>query len=134
MPNAKDNQVLIKVKASAINNIDYMMFDGLATGDELSFMGKRQAKKGVGKHPGAEVSGIVEEVGKSITTVKKGDEVYAITTDLQGGWSEYALANQDSVYLKPANFSFEQAAVVPLAGSIALAAVRTAKIKSGARV
>jgi NADPH:quinone reductase-like Zn-dependent oxidoreductase len=62
----------------------------------------------------------VEAVGKDVTHVRPGDDVYGGGT---GSFGEYVCV-QDAVARKPANLTFEQAAAVPVAGITALQALR----------
>jgi NADPH:quinone reductase-like Zn-dependent oxidoreductase len=77
------------------------------------------------RHPGLgrEVSGTVAAVGTAVTGFAVGDEVYGIG---QGSFAEYAVARADKLAPKPANVTFEQAAVVPVSGLTALQALRDA--------
>ena len=125
-PMPKANQVLIKVKSSAITNMEYMRFGGGALPRVLNMV-----SKATGKTLGIEVAGIVEEVGKNVTKFKQGDEVFGLTSGMRGGWAEYAIANEKEVFLKPSTLSFEQAGAIPVGGITALGAVRAAKIKQG---
>ncbi|MDR1115168.1 MAG: NAD(P)-dependent alcohol dehydrogenase [Tannerella sp.] len=135
-PVPKVNQVLIKVKASSLTNLEYARFMEPIEGGKPPLMIRLMDKalKVEGKVIGSEVSGIVEEVGKCVTGVKKGDEIFAVTVGLQGAWAEYAVADETAICLKPGNLSFEAAAVIPVGGITALGAVRTAKVKDGRQV
>ena len=70
---------------------------------------------------GTDVAGIVEAVGTSVTRFKPGDEVFG---SANGSYADYAAASEDALALKPANLSFEQAAAAPMAGLVALQALR----------
>ena len=69
---------------------------------------------------GVDFAGTVEAVGKDVTHVAPGDDVYG---GRSGAFAEYVAAG-DAVALKPANLSFEQAAAVPVAAITALQALR----------
>ena len=88
----------------------------------------------VGKVIGMDISGVVEKVGGSVTNLSVGDEVYAYTADLLGGWAEYAVTDEEAAYLKPSNLSFEESAALPSTVLTALGAIRFADIKEGAEV
>jgi NADPH:quinone reductase-like Zn-dependent oxidoreductase len=82
---------------------------------------------------GADVAGIVEEVGRNVTEFKTGDEVFGAIGS--GSFAEYACAREKSLALKPANLSFEAAAAVPVAAYTALQGLRdTGKIHAGQKV
>ena len=135
-PIPKANQVLICVKASAISNMEYMRFGTQISGGKPPLFARiiNIGLNATGKALGADVAGIVEEVGKNITSVKKGDEVFGMTTGFIGGWAEYAVLDEKSLYLKPKSLSFEEAGAMPTGGITALGAVKAAKIKTGQEV
>ncbi len=70
-PIPKDNQFLIKVKCCSLNIIDYERFKNLDGKVPLFPRLVNFIQGGVGKPLGADISGIVEEVGKNIKHVKK---------------------------------------------------------------
>ena len=70
---------------------------------------------------GSDVSGVVEAVGKDVSRFQPGDEVFGIG---KGTFAEYACALQDKLAPRPANLTFEQAAVVAISGLPALQALR----------
>jgi NADPH:quinone reductase-like Zn-dependent oxidoreductase len=71
--------------------------------------------------PGMDLAGVVERVGRDVTRFKPGDEVFGIG---KGAFAEYARASETKLAPKPANLTFEQAAVVAISGSTALQALR----------
>src|SRR3989442_1485966 len=80
----------------------------------------------------APLDGTVESVGKDVTELVPGDEVYG-TCD--GSFAEYARAQARRLAPKPANLSFEQAAAVPVSALAALQAVRDrAQVQAGEKV
>ena len=125
-PVPKANQVLVKVKTSAITNLEYMRFGGKVLPHIFNI-----AIKATGKSLGLEIAGVVEEVGKSVTNFKKGDEVFGLSAGMLGGWAEYAVAKEKELSLKPSNLSFEQAGAIPVGGITALGAILAANIKQG---
>jgi NADPH:quinone reductase-like Zn-dependent oxidoreductase len=80
---------------------------------------------------GIDVAGTVEAVGQNVRRFQVGDEVFG-TCD--GSFAEYAAAPEDTLVLKPANLTFEQAAAVPTSSAAALQALRAGEIKSGQQV
>jgi len=135
-PVPKPNQVLINVKASSISNMEYMRFGTKKTGGKTPLFSRiiNIGINATGKPLGADVAGIVEEVGKNVTSVKKGDEVFGMTSGFIGGWAEYALLNEKTLYIKPSTFSFEEAGAMPTGCITALGAVHAAKIIKGFEV
>jgi NADPH:quinone reductase-like Zn-dependent oxidoreductase len=116
-PIPADGQVLIQVHASSVNPYDWHFIRGTPSFIRL-FTGIRAPKS---RRLGADVAGIVEAVGRSVTGFKPGDAIFGTAT---GSFAEYACALESSVALKPENLTWEQAASVPLAGVTALQALR----------
>jgi NADPH:quinone reductase-like Zn-dependent oxidoreductase len=78
------------------------------------------------------VAGVVDAIGKEVTRFRVGDEVFGIG---KGSYAEYTTVLEDKLAHKPANLTFEQAAVVPISGLTALQAVRdSASVQSGHKV
>jgi hypothetical protein len=70
---------------------------------------------------GADVAGVVEAVGRNVTSFKPGDAVFGTAT---GSFAEYVCASESTLALKPENLTWEQAASVPIAGITALQGLR----------
>ena len=125
-PVPKDDQVLIKVRASSLNALDaYMIRDAWL--NRLIF-GLRKPRD---TRLGRDVAGVVEAVGKNVTEFKPGDEVFGIS---RGALAEYACTPERGLVMKPPSVSFEQAASLPLAGLTALQGLREGKIQPGQKV
>ena len=131
-----DDQVLIEVKACALNVSDYQRFQTKNGKIPFSTSLTNKMMGYIGKPLGAEISGIVVKTGKNVTHVKKGDAVFGKTAGSApaGGIAELALMDKDRVYKKPENFSFEEASTVSISFETALGAVRKANIKPGQKV
>jgi NADPH:quinone reductase-like Zn-dependent oxidoreductase len=81
---------------------------------------------------GMDLAGRVQAVGARVTRFQPGDEVFGWT---DGAFAEYAIAPEDHLAAKPANLSFEEAAVVPISGFAALQAVRdVGEVQAGQQV
>ena len=117
MPEIGDDQVLIRVEAAGVNPADWAIMSGLPYVARPVY-GLRRPKAGV---RGTDVSGTVEAVGSGVTRFKPGDEVFG---SADGSYAEYAVASEETLAPKPANLSFEGAAAVPMAGQVALQALR----------
>ncbi len=105
-PQPKDDEVLIRVMAAAVNPVDVFIREGRITHFPLI--------------PGMDVAGVVEQAGNKVTKFKQGDAVYAyLSFDEQGGYAEFAVAKEDHAALKPKSIDFEHAAAVPLAATTA---------------
>lgn len=130
LPVFHDDQVLVEVKACALNISDYQRFQTKKGKIQLATSITNHMMGYIGKPLGTEIAGIVVDTGKNVTHVKKGDAVFGKTTGTSpaGGLAEYALMDKDRVYPKPENFSFEEAATVSVSFDTALGAVRKANI------
>src|SRR5438309_10763199 len=115
-PVPNDNQVLVKVRAVAVNPLDLTITGPLAL---RPISGLRKPKE---TRVGVDYSGTVEAVGKNVTNLKTGDEVFGGKT---GAFAEYICVLADrAVAPKPNNVTFEEAAAVPVAAITALQGLR----------
>jgi NADPH:quinone reductase-like Zn-dependent oxidoreductase len=126
-PVPNDNQVLVKVRAVAVNPLDLTIYGGLAL---RPISGMRKPKE---IRVGVDYSGTVEAVGKNVTNLKIGDEVFGGKT---GAFAEYICVLADrAVAPKPSNITFEEAAAVPVAAITALQGLRDkGHIQAGQKV
>jgi NADPH:quinone reductase-like Zn-dependent oxidoreductase len=116
-PAPADAEVLIKVRAAAVNPLDSHLMKGKPYAMRLAF-GLTKPRTTC---PGRDVAGQVTAVGKSVTRLTPGDEVFGVCL---GAFAEYACASEVKVVRKPASVSFEQAASSPIAGLTALQGLR----------
>ncbi|HYH62251.1 MAG TPA: NAD(P)-dependent alcohol dehydrogenase [Solirubrobacterales bacterium] len=116
-PSIGEHEVLVRVRAAGVNPADWAVMRGLPYIARPVY-GLRRPKIGV---RGTDVAGHVAAVGSAVTRFKPGDEVFGAST---GSYAEYAAASEDELALKPTNLTFEQAATVPMAGLVALQAIR----------
>lgn len=116
-PQIGEHEVLIRVRAAGVNPADWAVMSGLPY-IARPIYGLRRPKVDV---RGTDVAGQVAAVGSSVTRFTPGDEVFGAST---GSYAEYAAASEDELALKPRNLTFEQAATVPMAGLVALQAIR----------
>jgi NADPH:quinone reductase-like Zn-dependent oxidoreductase len=127
-PTIGDGEVLVRVRAAGVNPADWAVMSGLPYIARPVY-GLRKPKNAV---RGTDVAGVVEAVGTGVTRFKPGDEVFGAS---KGSYAEYAGASADELALKPANLTFEEAATVPMAGLVALQAIRDhGKIRPGQTV
>ncbi|HJV15440.1 MAG TPA: NAD(P)-dependent alcohol dehydrogenase [Propionibacteriaceae bacterium] len=123
-PVPADDEVLVRVYAAAVNAHDWHVMRGdpyltrLLARDVFGFTGPKR------KIRGRDFAGRVEAIGRGVTGLRTGDEVYGDVGLADGAFAEYRCVPEQRVALKPANLTFEQAAAVPLAGSTALLGVR----------
>jgi len=118
-PSIGADEVLVKVRAAGLDPGVWHLMTGLPYLVRAMGFGLRRPKVTV---RGRDLAGVVEAVGAGVTRVRPGEEVYG--TCERGSFAEYAAAPQRWLAAKPANVSFEQAAVVPVSGVTALQGVR----------
>jgi NADPH:quinone reductase-like Zn-dependent oxidoreductase len=116
-PVVKDDEVLVRVHAAGINIGDSHGVRGVPYVMRPVFSALR-AKNRV---PGSDIAGTVETVGKSVTNIGTGDEVFGWC---KGAFAEYAAVSADALALMPTNFTFEQAAAVGVSAFTALQVLR----------
>jgi NADPH:quinone reductase-like Zn-dependent oxidoreductase len=143
-PVPQDNEILVKVYASSVNYGDIlarnmkevtfkqfnmpMLFALIA---KLSF-GISKPKKNI---LGSEFAGTIEAVGKDVTRLKPGDEVYGYRAMKMGTNTEYlSIPENEIVALKPSNMSFEEASTVPYGAMTAFNLLKNVSIKKGDKV
>ncbi len=128
-PEIGDDDVLVRVLAASAHIGDWHFMTGLPYLFRIAGSGLRAPKTRV---RGTDVAGRVETIGKDVTRLQAGDEVFGIC---DGAFAEYATAQPDKVTPKPANLTFEQAATVPTSGCTALQAIRNnGKVLPGQKV
>jgi NADPH:quinone reductase-like Zn-dependent oxidoreductase len=130
-PEIEDNEVLVRVHAAGVDRGVWHLMTGLPYFLRLIIpdLGRRGPKNPV---RGSDVAGVVEAVGEDVTKFQPGDDVFGIG---QGSYAEYTRVLEDKLAPKPANLTFEQAAVVPISGLTALQAVRdSGNVQPGQKV
>jgi len=128
-PEPAADEVLVRVHAAGVDRGVWHIMAGLPYPVRLAGYGVRRPKARV---RGREVAGRVEVVGKDVTTVRPGDEVYGIG---EGTFAEYVTVRHDKVAPKPKNLTFEQAAAAPISALTALQGVRdSAQVRPGQKV
>ncbi len=127
-PVLDDDSVLVKVRAASINAYDWHMMRGLPFLARMS-EGLRKPKSIA---MGVDVAGQVEAVGKNVTHLRPGDEVFGARS---GALAEYVRGSAKSFLVpKPAGLTFEQAAAMPMAATTALQGLRDrGQLKAGRR-
>jgi NADPH:quinone reductase-like Zn-dependent oxidoreductase len=128
-PDIAVNEVLVKVVAAGMDRGTWHSMAGKPYLMRVIGFGFRRPKNHV---PGLDVAGTVVAVGSEVTRFQPGDEVFGMS---RGSFAEYAASREDKLAHKPANLSFEQAAVVPISGGTALQGLRDAgHIDAGQKV
>jgi NADPH:quinone reductase-like Zn-dependent oxidoreductase len=130
-PEPASGQVLVRVRAAALNAADWHIMRGLPLMARLT-VGLRVPRR---KVRGCDVAGVVDAVGADVTRWRPGDEVYGELGLSGGGFAEHALLSEAMLQPKPPALSFQQAAAVPLAGRTALVCLREASwLREGQRL
>ena len=113
----EDHQVLIKVRAASANPLDWHYMRG------TPYLMRMDTGWRAPKSPrlGADMAGVVVEVGKDVTRFKPGDEVFGTGG---GTFAEYVRSSESKIVRKPAGLTFEQAAAIPVAALTALQGLR----------
>jgi len=124
-PAPKDNEVLIKIYATTVVKEDP---DMRASPGFNGFLKPR--------HPilGQELAGKIESIGKDVTRLKPGDQVFGF--DMYGAYAEYkCMPENGTLALKPTNLSYEEAASIPNGALTALPFLRDkGNVQSGQSV
>ena len=128
-PVPTDDEVLVRVRAAAVNPLDWHFMRG--TPYLLRLLSGLVTPKETGL--GVDFSGTVEAVGNNVKRFKTGDAVFGAGS---GVFAEYLTIGENGpLVLKPTDVSFEQAASVPIAGVTALQALRDlGKLQPGQKV
>ena len=114
-PQISDSEVLIQVKAAAVNPVDLLILTG--------------SVKLIQDYPmpltlSNECAGIIEQVGSKVSGFQKGDRVYTrLPLNKIGTFAEYVAVEQDAVAKMPAGYDFNTAAAIPLTGLTAYQAI-----------
>ncbi len=107
-PAIAPDEVLVKIKSTAVNHIDLVKASGTL---------RQILPINLPWIPGHEFSGIVEQVGSDVVAYAPGDTVFG-TSEL-GAYTEFLAVKPATIARKPSNLSFEEAASVPLASETA---------------
>ena len=107
VPEAQDDEVIVKVHAASVNPVDYKIRSGkypVVKQDQLPMV------------LGRDLSGTVETCGPAAHTLRKGDPVYAFLDTARGSYAEYVLVKAVEMAARPSSIDHVHAAGVPLAG------------------
>jgi len=139
-PTPKNNEVLIKIYATAVTASDCLMRRSdlpiiMSLGRRLA-IGFTKPRKSI---IGAVLAGDVEAVGKDVKLFREGDRVYGSTGLRLGAYAEYACMPEAGsvtgcLAIKPATMSYEEAAAVPYGALIGSHFVNKGNIRSGQKV
>jgi NADPH:quinone reductase-like Zn-dependent oxidoreductase len=127
-PEPAEGEVLLRVHAAGLDRGTWHLMTGRPYLLRLGF-GLRGPRNPV---PGRDLAGTVVALGSGVSRFAVGDEVFGIG---RGSFAEYAVARQDKLARKPANATFEQAAVAGVSALTALQALRnTGRLEAGQQV
>jgi len=135
-PIPKDNEVLIRVHAATV-----MAGDCELRGLKVPLMWQFVLRMGFGfraprkKVLGQELAGEIVSLGRDVRRFKEGDQIFANTSLHLGAYAEYVCLPENGLLaIKPANMTYEEAAVLPSAGLYVLPLLRKTNIQSGQKV
>src|SRR5258706_2237610 len=103
------DEILVKIKSSAVNHLDLVKASGTA---------RQILPIDLPWIPGHEFSGVVEQIGSDVAEYAPGDAVFA-ANETGGAYAEYLAVKPVAIARKPSNLSFEEAASVPVASQTA---------------
>nr|AFK38435.1 unknown [Lotus japonicus] len=128
LPELKEDHVLIKVVAAALNPIDCKRMEALF----------KDTDSPLPTAPGYDVAGVVVKVGSEVKKFKVGDEVYGDINEnaleypkVVGSLAEYTAVEEKLLAHKPKNLSFVEAASLPLAIETAYEGLERAGFSAG---
>ncbi len=128
-PTIGDDEVLVRVHAAGLDRGTWHLMAGRPYLLRLMGYGLRRPKNRV---PGLDLAGTVVAAGADVTRFEVGDEVFGIS---KGSFADYACAREDKLARKPANLTFDQAAVVAVSGLTALQGLRdVGRVEAGQHV
>ena len=143
-PASGDNQVLIRVYATSVNYGDLVARNFREISPRkfnmpLLFWLLAKISFGLSKPRitilGSELAGEIEAVGRDVKRFKKGDRVFGYPGQTFGAYAEYVCMPENGVLaIKPANMTYEEAAVVPYGAIMALNLLRKVNVQPGQKV
>ncbi|OBK63211.1 NADPH:quinone reductase [Mycobacterium colombiense] len=123
-PDAGSRQVLLRMRATSVNPVDWKLRSGVAP----------HHLKNPPYPVGFDVSGTVVEIGTDVDGIRVGDEVFGMVASRTGTHSDYVLACPSALVQRPANVDDVHAAALATAGTTAWQALQLSRISRGDRV
>jgi len=131
IPSPKDHEVLIRIHATTVMAEDIGAGRSKTPGTSRSFHSRHPAIV----IPGQDLAGEIEAIGRRVTRFRKGDQIVAWSGLRLGTFAEYTcLTERGTLFTKPANMAYEEAATLPVGGLDAVYLLRQANIQRGERV
>lgn len=126
IPEIKETQVLVEMYAASINPADYVLRSG-AVKDimpvQLPYV------------LGADLAGVVKEIGNKVTHVKPGDRVMGMALNNGGAYADYVVVEENAIAIIPQTLSFKEAAALPVIGLTAWQSLfQYGKLQPGQRI
>lgn len=123
VPTIQADEFLIKVKAVAINPLDWKKLEG-----QLKIVTGKKFPKGIA----FDFSGVGEKAGNTTMNYKIGDAVFGTLNAMKGeALAEYIVVKKETIYKKPENVAFETAAAILTGGTTVTYLLNTSKVKAG---
>jgi NADPH:quinone reductase-like Zn-dependent oxidoreductase len=130
-PQLHDGGVLVRVCAACVNPPDVAGVTGVPYVARIATELRRPRTR----VRGTDLAGVVEQVGRDVTGLRVGDEVFGEVYPQAGAFAEVVAATPEQLVPKPAWLTFEEAAAVPMSGLTALRALRdVAGVRPGQKV
>jgi NADPH:quinone reductase-like Zn-dependent oxidoreductase len=140
-PTPKENQILVRVRATPVNYGDLTARDFAHSQFNMPAPLYLPARLAFGwNRPriqilGSELAGDVEAVGKAVTKFKPGDAVMAYVGMKMGANAEYiCLPESGTIAIKPVNVGYAEAAALPYGAIMAVSLLQKAKLKPGQKI
>uniref|UniRef100_A0A0D6R8N0 Enoyl reductase (ER) domain-containing protein n=1 Tax=Araucaria cunninghamii TaxID=56994 RepID=A0A0D6R8N0_ARACU len=131
VPELGANQVLVRVRAAALNPVDFKRRNGML----------KEIDSKLPIVPGCDMAGVIVDQGDDVSKFSKGDEVYGNIQNIIygtpkqcGTLTQYTAVEESLIALKPGNMSFEEAASFPLALQTAQEAFDRVEFQKGQTV
>ncbi len=133
VPEPGDDEVLVRIRAASVNDWDWGLLNGRPF---LTRLAGRGPFKPFYKILGTDVAGEVVKVGSAVTKFQVGNAVFGDVSESGfGSFAEYNCYKESALTLKPDSMTFEQAAALPHAATLALQGLRDqGKLQPGQHV
>lgn len=140
-PTPKDNQILVRVRATPVNYGDLIGRDFAHSQFNMPTPLYLPARMAFGWNKpktnilGSELAGEVEALGKSVSNFKPGDAVFAYVGMTMGANAEYICISENGmVAIKPANLDYAEAATLPYGAIMAASLLKKVKLQPGQKI